>query len=33
MIGESVGVSADNRWITYTDTATEGEVWIANIRK
>ena len=33
MIGESVGVSADNRWITYTDTATEGDVWIANIRK
>ena len=33
MIGVSVGVSADNRWITYTDTATEGDVWIANIRK
>ena len=33
MIGKSVGVSADNRWITYTDTATEGDVWIATIKK
>jgi Tol biopolymer transport system component len=33
MIGKSVGVSADTRWITYTDTATEGDVWIATIKK
>ena len=33
MIGKSVGVSADDRWITYTDTATEGDVWIATVKK
>jgi len=33
MIGKSLGVSADNRWITYTDTATEGDVWIATVKK
>jgi Tol biopolymer transport system component len=27
-IGESVGVSKDNRWITYTETATEGDIWL-----
>ena len=31
MIGRSVGVSSDNRWITYTETATEGDIWIAEM--
>ena len=30
MIGHSVNVSRDNRWITYTETATEGDIWIAS---
>ena len=33
MVGRSVGVSRDNKWITYTETATEGDVWIATIDK
>jgi eukaryotic-like serine/threonine-protein kinase len=32
MVGHSVGVSRDNRWITYTETATEGDIWVATIR-
>jgi hypothetical protein len=32
MVGKSVGVSRDNRWITYTEAATEGDVWIATIK-
>ena len=32
MVGHSVGVSRDNRWITYTETATEGDIWIATIK-
>jgi Tol biopolymer transport system component len=32
MIGHTVGVSRDNKWITYTETATEGDIWIATIR-
>ena len=28
MSGESVGVSNDNRFITYAETATEGDVWL-----
>ena len=31
MMGSSVGISRDNRWITYTETATEGDVWIATL--
>jgi Tol biopolymer transport system component len=31
MVGRSVGVSRDNRWITYTETATEGNIWVATI--
>ena len=31
MVGRSVGVSRDNRWITYTETATEGDIWIAEM--
>ena len=32
-VGMSVGLSPDNKWITYTETATEGDVWIANLTK
>jgi len=32
MVGRSVGVSHDNKWITYTETATEGDIWIATIK-
>jgi hypothetical protein len=29
MVGRSVGLSRDNKWLTYTETATEGDIWIA----
>ena len=32
IIGRSVGVSHDNKWITYSETATEGDIWIASLR-
>ena len=32
MAGCSVGISRDNRWITYTETATEGDIWIATMK-
>ena len=32
MIGRSVGISRDDRWLTYTETATEGDVWIATLQ-
>jgi hypothetical protein len=25
--------SRDNQWITYTETATEGDVWVATIKQ
>jgi Tol biopolymer transport system component len=31
-IGRTVGVSHDDKWITYTETATEGDIWIASLR-
>jgi len=31
-IGLSVGVSRDNRWITYTETGTEGDIWLAELK-
>jgi hypothetical protein len=31
-IGESVDVSADDRWITWTETATEGDLWLAEMK-
>jgi dipeptidyl aminopeptidase/acylaminoacyl peptidase len=31
VIGRSIGVSRDNHWITYTESATEGDVWIATL--
>jgi Tol biopolymer transport system component len=33
ILGASAGVSRDNKWITFTETATEGDIWIATIRK
>jgi Tol biopolymer transport system component len=30
--GRSIGVSSDNRWITYTETATEGDIWMATLK-
>ena len=32
MVGHTVGISRDNKWITYTETATEGDVWVATIK-
>ena len=32
IVGRSVGVSRDNKWITYTETGTEGDVWIATLK-
>jgi hypothetical protein len=32
-IGRSVGVSRDDKWITYTETGTEGDVWLATLKK
>jgi tricorn protease-like protein len=31
-IGMSVGISRDNRWITYSETGTEGDIWIAEMK-
>jgi Tol biopolymer transport system component len=30
-IGESLGISKDNHWITYTETATEGDIWLMRL--
>ena len=32
MVGASVGVSPDDRWITYTETATDGDVWLMTLK-
>jgi Tol biopolymer transport system component len=32
-IGRSVGVSHDDKWITYTETGTEGDIWLATLKK
>ena len=31
--GRSAGVSRDGRWITYTETGTEGNIWLATAKK
>jgi len=33
IVGRTIGVSRDNRWITYIETATEGDVWIATLKQ
>jgi serine/threonine protein kinase len=30
-VGKSVGATKDDRWITYTDTAGEGDIWLATL--
>ena len=30
-IGCSLGVTRDNRWITYTETATDGDIWLMTL--
>ena len=32
MIGHSAGISRDNRFITWTETATEGDIWLVNLQ-
>jgi hypothetical protein len=31
-IGHSVGISRDDRFLTWTETATEGDIWLASLR-
>jgi len=31
-VGRSVGVSRDRKWITYTETGTEGDIWVARLK-
>ncbi len=33
MIGRSLSVSADNTWYSYTETGTEGDIWIARLKR
>jgi hypothetical protein len=32
-IGKSLSIAADNTWYSYTETGTEGDVWIAVVRR
>jgi Tol biopolymer transport system component len=32
-IGRSVGVTRDGKWITYTETATEGDIWMGSFNR
>jgi hypothetical protein len=32
-IGKSLSIAADNTWYSYTETGTEGDVWIAIVRR
>jgi hypothetical protein len=32
-LGRSVGITRDGRWITYTETGTEGEIWLATMKR
>jgi Tol biopolymer transport system component len=32
-VGRSVGVTRDGRWISYTETGTEGEIWLATMKR
>jgi hypothetical protein len=31
--GMSAGASHDNRWISYTETATEGDIWMGTLKQ
>jgi eukaryotic-like serine/threonine-protein kinase len=33
MVGKSLSVSADNTWYSYTETGTEGDIWMARIKR
>ena len=33
VIGHSLSVARDNTWFSYTDTGTEGDVWVAKLTK
>ena len=33
MIGRSLSVSADNTWYSYTETGTEGDIWVARLKR
>ena len=33
MVGRSLSLSSDNSWYSYTETGTEGDIWIARIKK
>jgi hypothetical protein len=32
MLGGSVSVSRDDRFVTWTETATEGDIWLMNLQ-
>ncbi|MBZ5589552.1 MAG: protein kinase [Acidobacteriia bacterium] len=32
MVGKSVGVTRDERWITFTESANEGDIWLMELR-
>jgi len=32
IVGRSMGLSRDRRWITYTETGTEGDIWLARLK-
>jgi hypothetical protein len=32
VVGRSMGLSRDRKWITYTETGTEGDIWVARLR-
>jgi len=33
MVGRSLSLSTDNTWYSYTETGTEGDIWIARIKR
>ena len=33
MIGRSLSIGGDDAWYSYTETGTEGDIWIARIKK
>ena len=32
-VGKSMGVARDGRWLTYTETGTEGDIWLATVNQ
>ena len=33
VVGRSVGLTRDGRWITYTETGSGGEIWLATMKR